>query len=109
LTNQPCKDDNGREIYSPVNAKQTPRSATIEEEHIIRAYVYENLEDQERIEIYGLSSVLNKVISPKKDFIPLRFEPEDNAAEGTGRNYDWGRAVFASQTDERTAGGHIDV
>lgn len=45
--------DNKREIVSCGRQPEVPRAATVEEEHIQRAYVYEKQFDAARIEYYG--------------------------------------------------------
>ena len=79
--------------YRPKLAMKTPRVATIESEHITRAYIDGNREAQERIEEYG------RLILDARAFIGLNripaigLEPGDNEARGEGRMYDFGRAV----------------
>ena len=104
-----CKDEKGREIFSPVTAKQTPRVATIEQSHIERAYASDNetasLAERKRIELYGFMTLMARlVIGAGKLLVPIGVEPEDNAEEGTGRRYDWGRSVFSINKDERSGG-----
>lgn len=71
---------------------QVKKSPTIEKAHIERA-VEGNLEEQARIEAYGASN---------KDFLMSLIsgtEPENNPVTRTGRDYDWGRAPYASTRD----------
>ena len=73
--------------YRPWLAMKTPRVATIEAKHIVRAYHDGVKEAQERIEEYGRLD--REMIA---DLI-VGFEPEDNPEKGTGRRYDFGRSV----------------
>lgn len=94
-------DDNGMMVHKPVKALKTPRVATIEEEHITRAYVNEYKEEQERIEEYGLMT-LDARIEMK-----IGVEPPDDPKTGQGRNCDYGRSPFARIADERTSIGTV--
>lgn len=78
--------ESGMEVFRSVMSKQTPRVATIEYSHIIRAYVNQYKEDQDRIREYGKMSVefINNLIVP---FIP---DPND------------GRCLFPFGPDERS-------
>jgi hypothetical protein len=104
----------GRKLVN-LTAKKTPRSPTIERGHIIRA---NNDPDdpvsqaaRERIEMWGrdtafwlhsLGAAVRIVVNDKLHPGELRRgavilqghpEPEDDAKKGTGRRYDYGRAV----------------
>jgi hypothetical protein len=107
--------------YRPALALKTPRVATIESKHIIRAYADDNLDAADRIEEYGMLilkeqlRMLAKNISneefdkaweeytaekeeqehqePPRLLVPIREEPDDNAKTGEGRRYDYGRAI----------------
>lgn len=74
-------------------APKTPRVATIESEHIERAYVEGNKEAAERIEEYGrLILDARAYVGPNR--IPaIGVEPEDNPVTGEGRNCDYGRTI----------------
>jgi hypothetical protein len=76
----------GQEVFQSAMAKQTPRVATIELAHIIRAYVNGYPEEQERINIYGKMNAefLNSLIVP--------FIPDPNE----------GRCLFSFGPDERS-------
>jgi hypothetical protein len=92
-------DDKGMMVYKPVLSKQTPRVATIEEEHILRAYCSNNKDEQERIDEYGLM-----ILQARID-MGIGVEPPDDPKTGTGRNCDYGRSPFARISDERTSLG----
>jgi hypothetical protein len=101
--------------YRPALAMKTPRVATIESEHIERAYVEGVPEAAARIEEYGMLIVKEQfrmlaVGLTKEEFdaawreyeeagtpaftlIAVRPEPVDNPATGEGRNCDYGRAI----------------
>src|SRR6266436_3561039 len=95
--------------YRPALAMKTPRVATIESEHILRAYVECVPEAAARIEEYGMLIVKEQLrqlalnLSNERfdelwreyeaaNFrlpyspVPIRFEPEDNPKTGEGRN-----------------------
>jgi RecJ-like exonuclease len=76
-----------KEKYRPAIAKKTPRVATIERAHIERSYVNQIEEERIRIEEYGrmILEARAKMIVP---------EPEDDPKTGTGRRYDYGRAII---------------
>lgn len=99
-----CEDNDGNEIFKSVMSKQTPRVPTIERTHIERAYIEEVKDDQERIELYGLA-ILEARVTSGKHAIEIKPEPEDNEELGIGERYDWGRAIFARQSNDRTPGG----
>lgn len=86
-------------VYRSVKAKQTPRVATIERTHIERAYVGGDLEEQERIELYGLSILEERIR------MGIGVEPDDDLKNCQGRKHDTGRSPFARISDERTVGG----
>lgn len=79
--------DKSEKKYRPSLAMKTPRVATIEEAHIVRAYVDGNQAAKERIEEYGElgREFINSLI--------VGMEPEDDAKKRAGRTYDYGRAV----------------
>lgn len=96
----------GADIYM-TSAMKTPRTPTIEKNHILRQFQQDRTkngfisEAKERMHVYG---VLNKLVlgelgaelrDSKTGEIILdgRPEPEDNAKTGTGREYDWGRSI----------------
>lgn len=100
------KDEDGNEVFRSVMAKQTPRVATIEKTHIERAYIEKIKEDQQRIEAYGLDVLEARVTTGiDNHYVEIKPEPEDSEELGTGRRYDWGRAIFARQSNDRTPGG----
>jgi hypothetical protein len=74
-------------------APKTPRVATIESEHIERAYVYENKDAQERIEEYGMLVLDARTYVGKNRVMVIGVEPENNPKTGEGRDYDYGRAI----------------
>lgn len=94
-------DERGNLLYKPVLAKKTPRVATIEPAHIERAYIEGIKEEQERIEEYGLMTLLSRIE------MKIGTEPLDDPKIGTGRTYDRGRSPFARIADERTSIGSI--
>jgi len=81
-----CEEEGGKQVYRSVVAKQTPRVATIEAAHIIRAYVNENEEEQQRIEAYG---ELNKEF-----FVGLMAPFQDDPTDG--------RLLFPFGPDQRS-------
>lgn len=96
--------DKKEKKYRPALAMKTPRVATIESEHIIRAYVDGGPQAKEaaaRIEEYGHMNqiVLQELGAELKDvatgktFLPGKLEPKDDAKKSEGRKYDWGRAI----------------
>lgn len=109
------KDKKDRK-YKPTLAMKTPRVATIESEHIIRAYIDEVKEAAERIEEYG-RLILDARTYVGKDRIPcIGVEPRDNPVTGEGRNCDSGRAPFCQyqtpsshQADSTHAGNRISA
>lgn len=81
-------DINGDDIVAITVALKTPRTPTIEQGHIERAYVDGIKVAQDRIEAYGESN---------RDFINsliVGYEPADDPKTGTGRRYDYGRSVI---------------
>lgn len=74
-------------------AMKTPRVATIEENHILLAFVEGVKEAAERIEEYGRMILEARMfVGPNK--IPIiGAEPADNSRKHEGRNYDFGRAI----------------
>ena len=92
-SSEKTKDKKDRR-YKPTLAMKTPRVATIESEHIERAYVDEVKEAQERIEEYG-RLILDARTYVGKDRVPcIGVEPADNPLTGEGRNCDYGRAPY---------------
>lgn len=85
--------DKKEKKYRPALALKTPRVATIESEHIERAYVEGNKDAQDRIEEYGMLILEARAfIGLNKTYIIVP-EPADNPSTGTGRNCDYGRAI----------------
>jgi hypothetical protein len=85
--------DKKEKKYRPALAMKTPRVPTIESEHILRAYVLGIKESAERIEEYG-RLVQDALMFVGKDRHPMiKPEPPDDPKTGTGRKYDWGRAI----------------
>lgn len=90
----------GEDIYRRPFLK-TPRTATIEEEHIEYAYIKEDHDAQKRIELYhglnqgSLAELGAALIDSKtrKVFLSGSPEPEDDAKKWRGRTYDWGRSI----------------
>jgi hypothetical protein len=96
-------------------APKTPRVATIESEHISRAYLDGNKEAVMRIEEYGLLTVKEQLRMlttwmtneefdaawaeyENADFrghplLPIRMEPDNSRERGEGRDYDFGRTI----------------
>lgn len=99
LTTTGSADDKGFLVFKPVLSKQTPRVATIEEEHIYRAFCSNNADEQARIEEYGLMILQSRID------MGIGVEPPDDPKTGTGRNRDYGRSPFARISDERTSLG----
>lgn len=85
--------------YRPALAMKTPRVATIESKHIVRAYVNDNEKEAEaakiRIEEYGALILKARIFvrTGKYPTIMMRFEPENNREKGEGRDYDYGRTI----------------
>jgi hypothetical protein len=89
------------------NRISTPKTPTIEEEHILRFVVFEGEDDKiakeakERIEEYGrmiqwsLQQLGAQLRDTKTNEIVIegRPEPANNKKTGEGRDYDWGRAI----------------
>jgi hypothetical protein len=92
LVSQASHDEKEKK-YRPALAMKTPRVATIESEHIERAYVEGVKEAAERIEEYGrLILDARAFVGPNR--IPaIIAEPEDNEKTFEGRNHDFGRAI----------------
>lgn len=96
-------------------APKTPRVATIESEHIERAYVECVPEAAARIEEYGMlilkeqfrqlatGITIEEFDAAWKEYeesdyrsypaVPIRLEPSDNPKRGEGRNCDYGRTI----------------
>jgi hypothetical protein len=82
-------------------AMKTPRTATVERGHILRAYIEQKKEAAERIEEYGrmnkdfLVSLGAQLRNPDTGTILVegRPEPEDDIRKAQGRRYDYGRAL----------------
>jgi hypothetical protein len=99
-----CHAEYGEDIYMRPFLK-TPRTATIEEEHIEYAYVKGDRDAIRRIDLYnGLNqaalaqlgaAIIRK--TPTGKVIEIIFEgipePEDDPKTNTGRKYDWGRSI----------------
>lgn len=96
--------DEKEKKYRPAIAQKTPRVATIEEEHIVRAYVDggpEAKDAAERIEDYGYMSqiVLQEqgaaLVHKPTGFVLVegKPEPKDDRSKGEGRAYDYGRKI----------------
>lgn len=85
-------DINGEDIVAITVALKTPRTPTIESDHIERAYLggYGAEAAAKRIEAYGESNreLINSLI--------VGYEPADDPKTGTGRRYDYGRSVTYS-------------
>jgi len=79
--------------YRPALAMKTPRVATIESEHIERAYVEGVPEAASRIEEYGMLILDARAFIGPNRIPAIKNEPEDNPKTGEGRGYDWGRAI----------------
>lgn len=90
----------GEDIYMRPFLK-TPRTATIEAEHIHYAYIKGDRDAVRRIEIYnGLTqsafAELGAQLSDtrtKKVLLEGTPEPEDDPRKHTGRTYDYGRSI----------------
>jgi hypothetical protein len=93
-------DEKGR--YGLALHKKTPRVATIERAHVVRAYLDGRWEAQQRIEDYHRVNILelygkpaNGPLNDKK--IEFALEPEDVPGDknhdAQGRKYDWGRGI----------------
>ena len=85
--------DKKEKKYRPALAMKTPRVATIESEHIERAYVECDQDAAARIEEYGRLILDARAFVGKDHIFCIVAEPEDNPATGTGRNYDYGRTI----------------
>ena len=80
---------------------RTPRTATIEEEHIQYAFVKGDRDALKRIELYNelnqltLGKLGAEVTNSKtkKVIFEGRPEPEDDPKKGQGRKYDYGRPI----------------
>lgn len=86
LVSRPPADKTEKKRSSALAAK-TPRTATIEANHINLAYCLGNKAAQERIEEYG--ELNRKFLSS----LIVGFEPADDPKTGTGRNFDYGRSI----------------
>jgi hypothetical protein len=111
-------DDKGR--FGLALHKKTPRVATVEKQHILRAIAYSKelvrphldgrWEAQQRIEEYGLINLLELYGKPQgapltEKKIEFILEPEDyygtftkgkgwDVVDAQGRKYDWGRPIL---------------
>jgi hypothetical protein len=97
--------DKKEKKYRPALAMKTPRVATVEEEHIERAYAGSLTKDaprkwtgkgeeaRARIEEYGrMIEDARNFVGPNK--IPIiKMEPKDNAKKVEGRSFDYGRTI----------------
>lgn len=72
---------------------KTPRVATIESEHIERAYVEGNRDAQLRIEEYGMLILDARTFVGPNRIPSIGVEPMNNIRTHEGRDYDYGRAV----------------
>lgn len=79
--------------YRPALAMKTPRVATIESEHIERAYVECVPEAAARIEEYGMLILDARTYIGPNRILAIKEEPKDNPKTGEGRNCDYGRAI----------------
>jgi hypothetical protein len=90
----------GEEIYMRPFLK-TPRTATIEEEHIEYAYVKGDKDAIRRIELYHEMEQFNlgrqgaelHNASTNEVLFEGRPEPENDPKKGQGRDYDYGRSI----------------
>lgn len=107
-------DEKGR--FGLALHKRTPRVATVEKQHIIRAVVEGHRQAQQRIEEYDLINLLelygkpqgghDELCRPVEKKIEFTLEPEDRYAkfdgktkkwdlpDDQGRRYDYGRAII---------------
>jgi len=102
-------EEYGEDIYMRPFLK-TPRTATIEEEHIEYAYVKGDKDALKRIELYNeltlealinLGAALIRRTQPGKNsrtILSGRPEPEDDPKTGTGCRYDYGRSEFSKSS-----------
>ena len=90
----------GEDIYMRPFLK-TPRTATIEEEHIEYAYVKGDKDAIKRIELYNqmcqaslarLDAELHDSRT-KEIMVEGKPEPENNAKKWEGRDFDWGKSI----------------
>lgn len=72
---------------------KTPRVATIEAEHIERAYVEGNRDAQLRIEEYGMLILDARTYQGPGRVLMIGIEPSNDQEKGTGRDYDYGRTI----------------
>ena len=79
--------------YRPALAMKTPRVATIESEHIERAYVEGNKDAVARIEEYGRLIIDARAFVGPNRIPAIGVEPENNPKTGEGRDFDYGRAI----------------
>lgn len=87
------------DTYRPALAMKTPRVATLEAPHIVRAFVLGYEEDQIRVEEYGLMTLQARID------MGIKVEPKDDEKTRTGRKYDYGKAPFSDFKDNRTIRG----
>jgi hypothetical protein len=92
LVSRPPADKKEKKRSSVLSLK-TPRVATIESEHIELAYVENVKEAQERIEEYGRLILDARMFVGPNRIPAIGVEPANDAKTGTGRDYDYGRAV----------------
>ena len=113
--------DKSEKKYRPTLAMKTPRVATIEAEHILRAYVSDEARDivevaerkgrkiqkfnndrtspqtakaaRDRIEEYGRLILDARMYVGPNRILAIVAEPEDDAKTGTGRRFDYGRTL----------------
>jgi hypothetical protein len=85
--------DEKEKKYRPALAMKTPRVATIESEHIERAYVEGVKEAAERIEEYGMLILDARAFIGPNRIPAIGVEPENNEKRHEGRDFDYGRAI----------------
>jgi hypothetical protein len=74
-------------------APKTPRTATIESEHIELAYVQGKKDAQDRIEEYGRLIIEARAFVGPKKISAIVPEPPDDRDKATGPTYDYGRSL----------------
>ena len=90
----------GEDIYM-TPFQRTPRTATVEEEHIEYAYIQGDRDAVRRIELYhqldqlALAKIGAELTDSKTKEVLLDGSPEpaNNPKLATGRDYDWGRSI----------------
>jgi hypothetical protein len=108
--------------YRPALAMKTPRVATIESEHIERAYVDGNREAAARIEEYGRLIQEARMypgpakcahrpefkcdrctVAPGEKVNAIQAEPENDRSKAQGRDYDYGRGIIYAPSPQDSA------